>query len=490
MVKKSIVYLLPVLLFLWRPVSSPAQVLSLKDAVQTALSNYGTIRAKSNYVKASGANVLGTKREYLPDLNLSAQQDYGTINGQNGPSYGYKGLNVASSGPALGTQNWNAAFGALYLTNVNWDFFAFGKAKEKIKVAQNILHRDQRDLEQERFQHSIRVSAAYLGLLAAQKLTVSQQNNLDRAQALRDVVVARVKGGLNPGVDSSLANAEVSNAKILLTNAREFQQEQASQLAQLMGVPSADFKLDSVFISRIPSALYTAGSQSDTTQTLSGTGASPGLNSRQWGQQDLSGHPLLKYYRERVNLSNEQAKYLKTFNYPTFSLFGVLQDRGSGFDSNYGALNMDAYTKDYLKGVSFSRGNYLVGLGMIWNLTSPLRVHQQVAAQQFTSQGLQDEYTLVDQQLKAQLILSETRIRNALDNYREAPIQVKSASDGYLQKSVLYKNGLNTIVEVTTSLYTLNRAETDRDIANNNVWQALLFKAAASGDFGLFENEF
>jgi hypothetical protein len=55
---------------------------------------------------------------------------------------------------------------------------------------------------------------------------------------------------------------------------------------------------------------------------------------------------------------------------------------------------------------------------------------------------------------------------------------------------VLYKNGLTTIVEVTQALYTLNRAETDRDISNNNVWQALLLKAAASGDFSLFLNEF
>jgi outer membrane protein TolC len=55
---------------------------------------------------------------------------------------------------------------------------------------------------------------------------------------------------------------------------------------------------------------------------------------------------------------------------------------------------------------------------------------------------------------------------------------------------VLYKNGLTTIVDVTTALYALNRAETDRYIAYNNVWQALLYKAASNGDFGLFINEF
>jgi outer membrane protein len=466
MSSKLIFGLLLALSFSMRADLAHAQVLSLKGAVQTALSNYGTIRAKENYVKASQANVKEARREYLPDLNISAQQDYGTVNAQNGPLYGLKGFSVASSGPVLASQNWNAAFGALYLTNVNWDFFTFGRAKEKTKVAQSVLTRDQRDLDQERFQQSIRVSAAYLNLLASEKLTQSQQNNLDRAQALRDVVVARVKSGLNPGVDSSLANAEVSNAKIALTNAKELQQEQANQLAQLMGVPPADFVLDSVFVSRIPSALHT----------------NPAL--------DLNAHPLLNYYRERINLSNEQGKYLKTGNYPTFSLFGVAQDRGSGFDYNYSAASPDAYTSNYLKGVGFMRGNYLIGVGMVWNLTSPLRIHQQVVAQQYTSQGLQEEYNLIDQQLKAQMVLAETKIKNAVDNYKEAPIQVGAASDAYLQKTVLYKNGLSNIVDVTTALYTLNRAETDRDIAYNNVWQALLYKAAASGDFGLFFNEF
>lgn len=446
-----------------------AQVLTLKQAVQTALNNYGTIRAKTNYVKASQANVKETRREYLPDVNLSAQNDYGTVNSQYGPLAAYKVPGVGSSGPVFAAQNWKAAFGALYLTNVNWDFFQFGRAKEKTRVAQTVLNRDQSDLDQERFQQSIRVSAAYLDLLAAQKLTISQQHNLERAQAFQGVVVARAKNGLNPGVDSSLANAEVSNARIALTNAIEFQQEKANQLAQLMQVAAPDsgnYPLDSVFVSRIPSSLSTAPAQ------------------------PLNNHPLLKFFQARVSVSDEQAKYLKTFNYPTFSLFGVLQDRGSGFGSNYGTQFPDAYTGNYLKGVSFDRGNYLLGIGVVWNITSPLRVHQQVAAQQFTSQGLQEEYGLISQQLQAQLVLSETRIRNALDNYREAPIQVKAASDAYTQKEVLYKNGLATIVDVTTASFILNQAETERDIAFNNVWQALLFKAASSGDFALFFNEF
>ena len=336
-------------------------------------------------------------------------------------------------------------------------------------VAQRALDLNLGDLDQERFEQSVRVSAAYLNLIAAQKLIASQQKNLDRAVAFQTVVTARAKSGLNPGVDSSLANAEVSSARIALTNAIENEQEQANALAQLMQVAAPDsnnFPLDSAFVTRVPASLNNAPAQ------------------------PLKNHPLLKYFQERIDISNEQAKYLKTQQYPVFSVFGIGQDRGSGFYSNYGAGNTSAYTQNYLKGVSFNTGNYLIGVGVFWNLTSPFRIHEQVAAQQWTSAGLQEEYGLISQELQAQTVLADSRIRNALANYKEAPVQVQAASDAYIQKETLYKNGLATIVDVTTAAFILNQAETQRDVIDTNVWQALLFKAASTGDFGLFINEF
>ncbi|MGI4749861.1 MAG: TolC family protein [Janthinobacterium lividum] len=440
------------------------KILTLKEAVQNALQNYGTIKAKANYAKASAALVKEAKREYLPNLNVSAQNDFGTVNSQYGPSYGFNGYSVSSSGPILTGQNWNAAFGGLYLANLNWDFFSFGKAKERVKVAQSQQTLDQSDLVQEQFQQEVRVSGAYLNLLASQQLGVSQQNNLKRALALRNVIVARVKSGLNPGVDSSLANAEVSSAQIALTNAQDVVQQQGNQLAQYTTLVPIDFLLDSSFVSQIPRTL-------DTVTTF-----------------NLSKHPVLLYYQNRIGISAEREKYYRTFSYPTFSLFNIFQSKGSGFNSY--TLNQTLYTQNYFSGVNPTRSNYLLGIGMSWNITSPLRVHEQVRAQQFTSEGLRNEYELVNQQLSAQLILSKTRIENALRNYREAPVGLKAASDAFQQKTVLYRNGLATIVDVTQALYTLNRAETDRDIAYNNVWQALLYKAAATGDFGIFFNEF
>ncbi|NQX41205.1 Outer membrane protein TolC [Pedobacter steynii] len=442
-----------------------AQMLKLKDAISTALNNYGSIKAKGNYVSASEAGVQQARRDYLPNLSLSAQQDYGTINGQNGPSYGLGGLGVASSGPSLDRQNWNAAFGALYLANINWDFFTFGRIKEKIKVAQTLLKRDENDLAQEKFQHEIRVSAAYLNLIAAQRLRKSQERNLDRAITFKNTAVIRASNGLIAGVDSSLAKAEVSSAKIALTKAKDLEQEQANRLGILMGITATDMVLDTASITRVPGILY------------------------QDSLLNENAHPLLKYYRNRVELSDEQAKLFRKSYYPSFSLFGVMQGRGSGFSSAY-AQNQTAFTQNYADGINPVRGNYLVGVGMVWNLTSILRAHPQVRAQEYLSKGLQNEYELAGQQLQAQVAMANVKLKNAVDNYNEAPVQVKAASDAYLQKSTLYKNGLSTIVDLTQALYTLNRAETDRDIAYTNVWQALLLKSAALGNFDLFINEF
>ncbi len=448
------------------PAQCQQKVLGLKEAEQIALANYGTIKSKTNQLNASKAYLTETKTEQLPNVSVSAQQDYGTVNSQFGPLYGLNGLAAASSGPIFAKQNWNAAFGSLYLGNVSWDFFAFGRAVEKVKVQKSAVNLNETDLAQEQFQHQVRVASTYLNLLAAQQLSKAQQDNLNRAIDLQKVVIARVKNGLNAGVDSSQANAQVSNARIALTNAQETEQEQSNLLAQYMGVPPTnDFTLDTVFVTKAPA----------------NTDPQPTVN--------FDSHPILQFYQNRINVSNEQAKYLSTFSYPTFTLFGVYQGRGSGFNGDYGS-NPGDYSSSYGAGADPTRYNYLFGVGLTWNITTPFRVHYQVQAQKFTSAQYRDDYDLVHQQLNDQLMLAETRISNALKNYHEVPEEVKAATDAYNQKFALYKNGLANIVDFTQALFALNTAEIDKYITSNNVWQALLFKAAATGDFGIFINNF
>ncbi|MFH6968732.1 TolC family protein [Flavobacterium sp. FlaQc-28] len=442
-----------------------SQTLSLKEAIKTGLENYGSIRAKNNYTNASKETLKQSRRDYLPNLNLSAQQDYGTVNGQNGPLYGFGGLGVASSGLPLPQQNWNSAFGALYLVNMNWDFFTFGKTQEKINLSKIDVQAKEKDLEQEKFQQEIKISAAYLNLLASQRLLISQQKNLSRAEVFKKTAVARVKNGLLAGVDSTLATAEVSKAKIALNLAQNFVKEQNNKLVDLMGVAPQDFAADTLFVTQIPKELVKENTATD------------------------SLHPLLQFYKTKIDYSNQQVKLYKRFYYPTMSAFGVLQTRASGFENSY-ATDQHAFSRNYWDGVNPDRSNYLIGIGITWNLTTPFRSSKQVSAQKFVSQALQEEYNQADRELKSQLTFAEDKIKITMDNYAEAPIQVDAAKRAYIQKSTLYKNGLTDLTDLTQTIYTLNRAEIDRDIVNNNVWQSYLLKVAATGNFDLFINEF
>ncbi|ANI89426.1 transporter [Arachidicoccus ginsenosidimutans] len=444
--------------------SHAQQILTLRDAIDLAVKNYPSIKAKNAYAKASQSLVDESKREALPNVNFSAQQYYGTVNGQYAPAYGFGGLGAASSGPTFDKQNWNSAFGSLYLANVNWDFFSFGKYKEKTKVAQSVANIDSKDYQQEIFQQQVKVSGAYLNLVAAHQLVYDYEQNLARTDSVRQLVIRRAVTGLVAGVDSSQANAQYSSAKITLIQAIDNEEQQKHNLSLLLGVDTSTFEVDTTFISKLPQLQVEDYSV------------------------DSANHPILQYYKSRIAASEEQTKYLKSQYYPTFSLVGVLQTKGSGFGNDY-ANNPSDYTHNYWDGVKPARGNYLLGIGVTWNITQPFRLSKSVAAQKWQSEGLQQEYNLASEQINTQLKIAKDKMTNALTIYNEVPYQITAAQDEYTRANTLYKNGLTNMVNVTQASYDLINAETNKDIANNNIWQALLLKAAAAGDFGVFEGQ-
>lgn len=449
---------------------SYAQILQLPDALQRSIQNYEKIKAKEALVQASQENINYQKSQYLPDFTMLAQQSFGTINAQNGPMYGYGGLASAATSMPLATQNWNAAFGSLYLANVNWNLFTFGRIKNQVALARVEEGQATTDLEQEKFQHQVKVGAAYFNLFASQRIKYVQEKNLERAQVFMNTTVSRAASGLIPGVDASLAKAEVSNAQSARIKAYDMELEYSKTLAVLLGEEYQTFSLDSVFTNKTPRLIrsYTVNQ-----------GHVEGLN--------LSNHPLLRWQKTKVAGSEQSEKIHRAHTLPSLSAFGLMQGRGSGFESNYIQDNT-AFSGSYQKGVGIDRGNYLVGLTLSWNLTNLYRYGTKVKQQKFQTKSLQNEYQLIQAELSAQVQLANAKLKNAVDHFEETKIQIKAATDAYHQNTTLYRNGLTTIVDLTQSLYALNRAEIDFEIARNNIWQALLLQSAAAGELSVLLN--
>jgi outer membrane protein TolC len=437
-------------------------ILTLPDALKTALAQQQIIKAKDNYARASAQGVVSAKRDGLPDVSLSVQQAYGTINGLNGLSSGLPGNISITSGPVATSQNWNAAFGSFYSTNINWNLFSFGLQKAHVADARGIADTDAADLEQGKFELQTKVAGAYLNLLSAQRLHYSMNVNLWRVSQLKDVILARTQNGLNPGVDSTIANAEVARARMAVTDAITYEQSQERELAIQMGISKQDFALDTSFVTRIPAHLPREA------------------------VNNISANPFLTYLDLRIKSSELSARYLSKTSLPKVMLFGALQDRGSGFGTRYGTDNLSDFNNNYLSGIDPVRSNYLIGIGITWNISDMTRTSSRVKSQHYISDALTSEYHYQENNLTNQLEEGNKQLRNNLQKYSQAPIELKAANEAYEQKKMLYANGLATIVDVTQALYNLNRAETDQDIASTAVWQSLLYISASSGELNLF----
>lgn len=437
--------------------NSFAQTLKLEDALSRSVEQYDKIKSKQSIVSATKLNTTFQKQHYLPDVTLAAQQSYGTVNMLHGPMYAYGGMASASTSMPLAEQNWNAAFGSLYFANVNWNLFTFGRIKNEVKLGQSKEKTAIADFEQEIFQLQVKTSAAYLNLLASQRLQFVQEKNLERAQVFFEMTDSRAKSGLIPEVDASLAKAEVSNAKSLQIKSYDKVLEYSKQLAVFLGEEFQTYQLDSLYSTTIPKNILSPENS------------------------DVSKHPLLQLQQSKVDQSLQSESLVKTQRLPNLSAFGVLQGRGSGFESNYMQDN-SAYSGSYLKGVGIDRGNYLLGFTLSWNITNLYRFNSKVKEQQYFTQSLKQDYDLLHKELNAQSKLAQSQLTNAYENFEETKVQLSAAQLAYRQHTALYENGLTTLVDYTQALYALNRAEIDYEIAQNNVWQALLLLASSQGD--------
>jgi len=455
------------ILFLVLTESSRAQDkvdITLPEALETGMKNYPSIKAKTNYLDAAHALMLNARNEYLPNVIGSVQQSYGTVNGQYGPAAPIGVLSVSSSGPPANQQSWNAAFGGLYIVSTNWEAFTFGRIRSRIQLTTSQERQNSADLGQEQLVQRIKISSAYLNLIIARQLVENGKSNLLRAQTVLQTVKARTLSGLNPGVDSTLANADVSKAKLLLIDFLTNEKTIQRQFAESLGLSTPwDFQPDTIPFDRIPEIVQANSS--------------------------VAQNPQLLFYRARVDYATQLITTTKKSLMPGVTLFGMYQGRGSGFSSSYNPEDLNGYSNGYQNGVNPTRFNYVAGVSLTWNLMSPFKIRQQVIAQRFTTSGYQAEYDQLKNQLQNQLILADQKIENTLLSAHEAPVQFKAALEAYTQKGTMYKNGLATMVDLQQAMYVLNRAEIDRSVAYVNVWLALLTKAAASGDFNLFINQ-
>ncbi|WP_460982976.1 TolC family protein [Spirosoma fluminis] len=437
-----------------------AQTLTLNQVVEQSIRQYPFLRAKQAEISSAQRRLQASQTEWLPIVQVQDQYNYATSNSLNGSFFPNEAINISTSGGVRPVAVSQASFGSFTSASIEWRAITFGRVKASVGVAKAELQRSEADYENELFQHKVRTIDAYLLLLINQKLVQIQQSNLERAETFKRVVDSGVRSGMRAGVDSALATAEAVRARLLLLESQQREQVQRLRLSELAGQLQANMQIDSLgFYTSLPNGDVRADSLSPN-------------------------NPTLRLFQSQITLSAARSLATQRSGMPIISLVGVGNARGSGF-SNQG----DMFLNNQLSGFGYQVGNYLVGVVARWNLTNLLRARHEYHADQYLVERSRQLFNTQRLQITRQDQEAETQYQVALEQARQAPVQLRAARQAYNQARTRYQNGLTDLPTLLQSVVTLNRAEVDGYVATSNVWRYLLLKSAAEGDLSLFLNQ-
>jgi adhesin transport system outer membrane protein len=445
-------------------VYSYAQKNNTPVSLKTLLSNVNakslTLLTDSAQILIKQAQAAEVRNNWIPNLKLNYQADIGTNNNVAGPYFGF-GIIPSDSRGVRTSNNTTTVSANVGVAALDWEIYNFGSYGAQNKVANSDITIQQNQFSNSKYQLQAYAINNYLQLLRLDNYLTIQSRNIQRNIEIRRSIQSLAKSGVRAGVDTSIADAELSKARlnyIELNN--QFKQLQL-QLSAISGLPYQTILPDTA-------AENTLVNSSSALQPIG---------------VDTINHPIIAYYKSVYQNSKQREDMVRKSYNPKVFFEGAVWGRGSSVDAN-----------DHFNSLSsawgFDRNNYLVGIGISYNFfdlrRKQLKLRTQRATTDYTLKKLQEQKEL----LAINASQSDIELETAIQRLQEIPHQLKAATDGYRQKLSLYKNGLTDIIELNAALNILYRAETDYVQAKYSYSNALFQKAVTENQVNTVLNLF
>jgi adhesin transport system outer membrane protein len=392
------------------------------------------------------AQAAETHNNWLPNLWLNYQADIGTSNNVIGPYFSL-GLVPSSSSGIHNTNVTTAASTNLGIARLDWEIYNFGAYRAENKVANSNITVEQNQFATSKYDLHAYTISNYLQLLRLQDFLGIQYRNIQRNQEIMRSIHSLAVSGVKAGVDTSIAEAELSKARLNYIELNNQLKQVQLQLSAVTGIPYQSIVPDSTvemnLINQPAAYLFPA---------------------------DTANHPLINFYRSVYQNSLQREDLVKKQYNPKILFEAATWARGSSISPSdqYNALST---------GYGFQRSDYLVGLGISYNLfdlkRKQLKLQTQKAATDYAVKKLQEQQQLLSISARQ----ADAEMQTALDRLKEIPNQLRAANASYRQQLSLYRNGLSNIVDLDAALNILYRAETDYMQAKYDYANALFQKA-------------
>ncbi len=439
--------------------SAVAQPLSLYDAVQHAAENYPLLAQRKAELAAGRAHIKSVNDNRLPSLMLGEQITAGTDNALYG---GYFSLGVVASTPGSYNQVHNSPnAGNNMISFLKWEVYNCGLLKAQQQQAKAQFSVAEAQLQSSQYQLSTQVVSLYLDWLKKYRLVQVEKDNVDRAGTVLTNIRAHALSGLVPGTDSNLAHAAYSNARIGYLQAVEQYNFDRITLAAYTGLVANALTPDTTILTMPSGPLQMLVADSVGTA-----------------------HPLVQLYEKQYEAQLAENKVQSKKYMPKLELVGAAWVRNSGISPT------GVYPDNLADGMPYSRGNYLMGLNLSWNVFDLW--HQRDDKVEGSYMAKARASAIKDEALQLNQLLAQANdaYQSTQQKLQELPVQLRSAQQAFIQQSALFGSGLNTLVDVTNAQYLLQQAESNYVIAQDELLQLLYIRSALSGQSEIFLQNF
>ena len=428
------------------------KIFTIGSAVETALANYPSIVAHQHREKAVSSKVTLAKTQYLPRLDLFAQELRGSDNNVLGILF--PPLSIPQVAGALGKP---ISFDSVWAVNVSafasWEVADFGLRHQQVEAARAETSEAGAGVVLTKFQVASAAADAFLALLASNQEVVAQKANTDRMQVFSVSVHSLVDSDLRPGVDASRADAELALALDRQINAEQEREVRRAILAERLGLAGPYVDIDAGSLLTIPGRL-----------------PEPNL-------PPFAFHPLALHQAAIIKTVRAKEEVLKKEWRPRIYLEAALFSRGSGAE-----LRRSVAKIGYLPSVP----NWAVGVKAQFHTLDVFAIRAR--EKEVISQARQEQsrYDEVMQILKGRDAQARALIEGAGRLALNAPVLLKAAQETELRSRTRYGVGLNTVVDVAEAERLLVQAQVKFNLAGLAVWKAYLSAAEAHGDLTPF----
>lgn len=430
--------------------------LTIGAAIEAAVKDFPAVTEAAARTAAATEALRESRAAYVPRLDGLWQLNRASRNNVFGLLLP-QSIVSPISGPVLGTDTFESAWGSAAGLLFSAEVFDFGRRSASVQATRAQAASSEAAASLAKLDAGVAVADAYLTALGAQQTVHAARANVARLETLHGTIKAQVDAELKPGADQSRIDAELAAARNRLLTADQVLAIAKLTIAEAMGRADLEVALD-------PGSLLAF---------------MPALPAR--ADKPIASHPAVIAATELAKAADFEREVTRRSFRPRLFFNGALATRASG-------ANIDG-TIEGTRGLWPDVPNWAAGLTVSFPFLDFTANRARLAGDTAEAAAARARLQGVTERQQIEVKRAEVMLDAAARMAANVPVQLSAARQADAQARARYDAGLTSILEVADAQRLLAQAESEEALASLAVWRARLALAAASGELAPFVTE-